>query len=238
MAEVVVEEKKASVKEKIADTPKKQSGIPQKKAADVVLYRLLKKNDRTIRTDTPEYPPYKRFPNTDIIVWEDSTREIRWLPGENSIFVDEQEANGRKIPDNILHNPNNRFEIVDGYIRVQPHQKTKIKFLDMCNRNIESEYRTGTVEAFFSRYTEEIRVTELKGKQEKQKEAMLKAFDATPELIYFHATHFNIPLINSLTGGSREFEAIQSDYRQLAMDFPDEFLKVFDDEMLKAKFNK
>lgn len=225
MAEV--QEVPTIASEKKADKQNKKIFGTQKKP-DQIVYRLLKKNDRTERTDTPEYPPYRRFPNKDIIVWEDATREIRWLPGEQSIFVDEQEKGGRKIPDNILNNPNNRIEIIEGYIRVRPHEKTKIQFLDMCNRNIDSEYRTGTVEALFSKYTEEMKSAELSSKQDKQVEAMGKAAAATPDQVYAHSIVLNIPLINNLTGGSREYEAIRADYRQMAMDFPDNFLKVFE----------
>lgn len=199
----------------------------KQKDADVVIYRLVKENDRTIRMDTPRFPPYKRFPNTDIIVWEGGTREIRWLPGEQSIFVDEQEKNGRKIPDNILHNPNNRFEIIEGDVTVRPHQKTKIQYLDICNRNVESKHRTGTVEGLFAKYTEVKRVADLRAKQDKQKEAMEKAFAAKDEVIMAHALALNIPLIDNLTQASREYGAIVADYRQIAMDNPDAFLKVF-----------
>ncbi len=222
--------------DKQADQPKKKIFGVQKKA-DVIIYRMIQQNDRTVRTDTPMYPPYIRFPNTDIITWEDGTREIRWLPGEQSIFVDEQEKNGRKIPDNIIHNPNNRFEIIDGDIRVMPHQKTKMQFLDLCNRNADSEHRTGSVQSVFRKYTEEVRIAELKEKQGKQKEAMQKAFDATDELVYFQAPLLQIPLINNLTQASRDFESILTDYRQIAMDNPDAFLKIFNDEELKRKFS-
>lgn len=217
----------ASDKPKVVETKKKIFGKQQQ--PDLVVYRLLKKNDRTERTDTPEYPPYKRFPNTDIIVWEDGTREIRWLPGEQSIFVDDQEKNGRKIPDNILHNPNNRFEIIEGLIKVRPHEKNKISFLDICNRNSESDNRTGTVEALFKKFTEEDRITELKNKQVKQKEAVEKAFNASDEVIYASAMRLNIPLINNLTNGSRDYESIIADYRQVAMDNPIEFLNIYED---------
>lgn len=217
---------KASVQPKAEEPIKKIFG--QQKQADVIIYRLIKENDRTLRTDTPRFKPYWRFPNTDIITWEDGTREIRWLPGEQSIFVDEQEKNGRKLPDNIINNPNNRFEIINGDIQVRPHQKTKIQFLDMCNRNADSKYRTETVEAIFTKYTEEKRIADLKEKQEKQKIAMQKAFEATDEMVYEHALKLNIPLINNLTGASRETEAIVTDYRQMAMDNPDGFMKVFD----------
>lgn len=217
----------ASVDAKQQPAEKKKKIFGVQKKPDLVVYRLVKKNDRTERMDTPEYPPYRRFPNTDIITWEDGTREIRWLPGEQSIFVDEQEKNGRKIPDNIIHNPNNRFEIIEGLVKVRPHEKTKIQFLDICNRNIESEHRTGTVEALFKKFTEEDRIYELKDKQQKQKDAIQKAFDASDEVIYASAIRLNIPIINNLTNGSRDYESIVADYRQTAMDNPTEFLNVF-----------
>lgn len=225
MAEPIIAPKEPAIKPE--EAPKKKI-FGEQKQPDLVVYRLIEKNDRTLRMDTPEYPPYKRFPNKDIIVWEGGTREIRWLPGEQSIFVDEQEKNGRRIPENIIDNPNNRFEIIDGYIKVQPHQKTKIYFLDICNRNAESKYRTGSVAVLFKKFTEETRIEELKTKQVKQKEAMQKSFDATDEQVYAHARILNIPLINNLTGGSRDYEAIVTDYRQAALDNPVEFLKVFD----------
>lgn len=237
MATETVEEKKPAMKQTTIVEPPKKTAV-QTKPPSTVVYRLIKQNDRTQRTDTPLYPPYKRFPNVDIIVWEGATREIRWLPGEQSIFVDEQEKGGRKIPDNILNNPNNRFEINDGEIRVRPHEKTKIYFLDICNRNADSLHRTGTIEPLFRKYTEKQRIEDLGLKQAKQKEAMNKSFEASQDLVYFHALHLNIPLFDAVTGASREIDALITDYRQMAMDFPVEFLKVFDDENLMAKFNK
>lgn len=217
----------ASVSETKADNPKKKIFGEQKKA-DVIIYRLLNQNNVKLREDTPLYPPYIRFPNKDIIVWEDGTREIRWLPGEQSIFVDEQEKDGRRIPENILNNPNNRFEIINGDIRVRPHEKTKIYFLDICNRNIESQHRTGTVAAIFKKYTEESRIQELNEKQIKQQDALKKAFEATEEMVYAHAQKMGIDLVNPTTNESRKYKAIRTDYRQLAMDNPEKFLKVFE----------
>jgi len=66
---------------------------------------------------------------------------------------------------------------------------------------------------------------------------MNKSFEATPELVYFHAHHLNIPLQDAVTGASRDIDALITDYRQMAMDFPVEFLKIFDDGSLTAKFN-
>lgn len=243
MAEPIVDVKEPAIKQSAVEPIKKS--VVNLKQPDRIIFRLVKENDRTQRTDTPRYPPYLRFPNKDIIVWEykdeqgepyTATREIRWLPGEPSIFVDEQEKDGRKIPDNILNNPNNRFEVNDGDISVRPHERTKIYFLEICNRNVDSKHRTGTVEGLFRRYTEEIRIAELQVKQKNQKEAMLKAFDADDALVYFQAIHLNIPILNNVTGASREIEAIRADYQQAAMDTPVEFLKIFNNADLNSKF--
>ena len=242
MAEVEVPNRAS---EKKAEQSKNKKIFGVQKNPDVIIYRMIQQNDRTLRMDTPLYPPYIRFPNTDIVVWEytdeqgnksQATREIRWLPGEQSIFVDEQEKNGKKIPDNILENPNNRFEIIDGEIKVRPHEKTKIQFLDMCNRNADSKHRTGTIAPLFIRYTEEKRIADLNNKQQKQEEAIKKAFAASEELVYFQAPYLNIALIDVKTSASREFEAIRTDYRQVAIDNPVEFLKIFDDEIIDEKF--
>lgn len=214
------------------------------KAPDVIIYRLIKKNQK-LREDSPVYPPYRRFPNYDLIKWTypnedgtetEGTRAIRYLPGFGSIFVDEQEAGNRVIPDNVLNNPNNRFEIIDGEIRVPPHQKTKIQFLDLCNRNSESQHRTGQVEVLFARYSEEQKIADLQVKQKKQREAMEKAYSADEAQIAFHAKYLGIPLVDPSTSATRTFEAVSADYIQSALDNPSSFLETFDDEDLKLKY--
>jgi hypothetical protein len=218
-----------------AQKDKKKNLFGAAKTPDQIIYRLLKRNDK-LRNDTPPYPPYRRFPNTDIIKWEEGTRAIRYLPGFTSIFVDEQEAGNRVIPDNVLNNPNNRFEIIDGDIKVRPHEKTKLMFLDYCNRNSESPYRTGQQEALFARYSEEKTIDNLADKQEKQQEAMEKAFGATEEQMAFHAKYLGINMIDGVTQATRTLKAIKTDYRQYAFDNPEKFISTFDDGELKDKY--
>jgi hypothetical protein len=230
MATDVVEKKEpAAVKGK-------KSPFGKQKTPDQIVFRLIEKNEVKLRDDTPPYRPYIRFPNKDLIVWEDGTREIRWLPGFTTIFVDEQEKDGRVIPENILINPNNRFEIIDGYIKVKPHEKTKILFLDMCNRNINSKYRTGSIPALFERYSEEKVIEVLSEKQGWQQEAIDKAFKASEEQVAFHVKYLGIPLIDHTSGESRTLKAIQADYRQYAIDNPKSFLETYDDVDLKDKY--
>lgn len=227
MAEVIEKPNIASGKnKKIFGTDKKP---------DVIIYRLLERNSK-LREDTPPYPPYIRFPNYDIIEWEGGTRAIRWLPGESSIFVDEQEKNGRVVPENVVNNPNNRFEIIDGDISVRPHQKTKMQFLDLCNRNADSEHRTGTIKPIFRKYSESAKVDALVIKQSKQKEALAKAFEANEEQVAFHSRYLGISLIDPTTSASRTYKAVHADYVQKAIDDPEDFIKTFDDENLKVKY--
>jgi hypothetical protein len=232
----------APVKKSPKQAGKSPFGKP--KAPEQIIYELLEKNDRRMRDDTPIYPPYIEFPNKDTILWNYGTedqpdwaeRVIRFLPGFESIFVDEQEKDGRIIPENILNNRANKFIINKGHIKVRPAEKQKIKFLDMCNRNGDSPYRTGKVKAIFARKSEEKTIQETSTKQLRQQDAFAKAFNATESQIAFHAKYLGIPLVLSDTNASRTLIAVQTDYRQKALDDPDGFLKTFDDQDLKVKY--
>ncbi len=64
---------------------------------------------------------------------------------------------------------------------------------------------------------------------------MEKAFTASEEQVAFHAKYLDIPIIDRETSATRDYEAILTDYRQVAMDDPEKFIKTFDDEDLKLK---
>jgi hypothetical protein len=221
-----------------------RSVFDKPKQAETIIYEMLEKNDRRMRDDTPIYPPYYEFPNKDTILWNFGTeqepdwaeREIRYLPGFESIFVDEQEKNGRVIADNILHNRNNKFIINKGFLKVRPTEKQKIKFLDICNRNADSPYRTGKVKALFSKRSEEKEVAKVTERQTKQQDALEKAFKASQGQIAFHAKYLGIPLVDAQTNATRTLKAVQADYRQKALDDPNTFLETFDDPDLRLKY--
>jgi len=216
-----------------------------KKAPDSVVFRLLIQNKK-IRPDTPRYPPYMRIPNTDVIVWqkkdpktgdilEEGTRSIRYLPGEKSIFVDEQEKNGRVIPAQVLNNPNNRIEIIDGDIRCKPHETAKIQFLDMCNRNQDSEYRTGRTMPLFSRYNstrsdkERLELGKLKLR------SMQLAASIEEQEMIAHVEKLRIAMTDDTTNESRKDEAIIADYYQVASEDPKRFLETYEQVKKKQK---
>jgi hypothetical protein len=197
-----------------------------KKEPEMIVFKLLKENPTVKgREDTPLFPPLISLKNTDIIKWKDGERAIRYLHGWQSIFVDEQEANGRVVPENVLANPLNRLEIIDGEIRVRPSENTKLKFLEMCNKNANSEYRTGKVAAIFARFSEDTNASSLKEKQNLQKKAFDKAFAADPQYVFDNAPKLSIPL-NAQTGEGRSFDAVFADFKQYALNYPEKFLEV------------
>lgn len=224
------------------DMFKQKNAFGKTKTPDVIVYRLVEKNNK-LRDDTPPYPPYKRFPNTDIISWNYGSeqnpdwreRAIRYLPGYQSIFVDEQEANGRVIPEQVILNAP-RFEIIEGEIKVRPHEHTKIKFLDLCNRNVNSPNRTGRVEAIFEKYSEETVVKQKAEKLKSQREAILLAAKASDEQIAFHAKYLGVAILDPVTQATRTIEAIKADYEEAALANPEVFIKTFNDPDLKLKW--
>ncbi len=241
------------VAEKPRASANKSKAFGTQKAPSSIIYRLVQQNQfggqrikevSFIRSDTPLYPPYKRFPNTDIIRWNFGTEEkpewgeraIRFLPGFGSIFVDEQEKGGREIPDNVLNNANNRFEIIDGIIRVRPHERTKIQFLDYCNRNVNSQYRTGKVQGIFEKYSEDKLTEQRSATLGKQREAITKAIGADERQVAFHAKYLGIPLIDLVDQSERKFKAVKTDYEEFALNNPELFLETFDDSDIRLRY--
>ncbi len=70
-------------KPKTSKGDNKKSLFGEMREAKLVIYKMIKKNPK-LRQDTPEYPPYRNFKNTDIIRWNWGTeQEPEW--GERAI---------------------------------------------------------------------------------------------------------------------------------------------------------
>lgn len=208
-----------------------KSSLPKHQPTQII-FRLINENPIIKgRTDVPRYPPYISLKNTDTIVWTDEKtgerydRSIRYLTGYESVFVDEQEKNGRVISQNILENPANKFEIISGEMKFRPSEKAKILFSRMRNANADSEYRTGRVTALYSEYSEAKEIAIKKEKQELQKEAFEKAYKVSDDEIIKYSQSLNISLVDE-TGATRVMEAIATDFREIAIENPKQFLEV------------
>ena len=102
------------------------------------VFNLLKKNSKG------KYPPTCDIPEEDEVYmeWKDKDgkpqeglRHIRYSTGEKSIFVDEQSPEAAKRRGTI------RF--TDGLLVVNEMEKTKLKYLEVCNYN-KTNHENGT----------------------------------------------------------------------------------------------
>lgn len=221
---------------------KKPNPFATLKKPDTIIYRLIEKNNMGLRTDTPEYPPYIKKKNTDVIDYilpkdieglgkegETVQTAIRYIHGEKSIFVYEQEKNGRDIPENVLHNQKNDLEIINGDIRVRPSEKTKIQFLDYASWNLDSPYKSGRVQPIIARLSEESTAKSEIERMRKVKDATDKAFEADDFFMAAHCEALVINLIDYASSGGRTADAVRKDYIKRATDDPDKFLSTFKD---------
>lgn len=221
---------------------KKPSPFTTLKKPDTIIYQLINRNDMSMRKDTPEFPPYIKKKNVDVIDYilpekieglgdkgDVVQTAIRYLHGERSIFVYEQEKNGRDIPENVLHNQKNDIEIINGRIAIKPSEKTKMQFLDYVSWNVNSPYKSGRVQPIIARLSEEETAKVELEKMRKQKDASDKAFEADEYFVAAHCEILSIPLIDFASSGGRTFDAVRKDYIKRASEDPDKFLSTFKD---------
>jgi hypothetical protein len=152
------------------------------------------------------YPKNKILPSEDIVYmsWIDKktnekrtgNRTIRYIPGETSVFADEQSS---------IDIPRNRFGqiiFVDGMLVVDGRDKLKRQYLDLCNWNrSNSEFRMpGKPEIFFKedkeRKSENIidtkkKIYELQGKVFECTESELQAYCMTFDVRNYQALNVN-----------------------------------------------
>lgn len=207
----------------------------QPKAAEKVVYRLIKQNEKT-REDTPLYRPLIILQNTDTISENGQLRNIRYIKGHKSIYVEDQEEGNRPLPENLVHNQQNKIQVVDGFIEVSPKDKTLIEFLDKTNKNQDSKFRYGNTTPLFKRVTEDTEVDERLSKQDLVEQALKLAASADDIQLEFHAKYLEIPILDPYTNASRSIKAIKADYKQTALDSPKKFIDSFNDPELKTRY--
>lgn len=147
------------------------------------------------------YPKSKTIPSVDEVYmqWKDKKtgelqeglRTIRYIPGESSIFADEQ-----KVDDSDLNRLAKRLGVirfVNGYLVVHGTEKTKRDYLDLCNWNKSNEQTrmTGKTTLFYkdekdkrSQSDVDVRrkIHELQGEVFNANENELKAYCLTFEI--------------------------------------------------------
>jgi len=226
-----------------ATSSKKVAAKKAKKEPEFYIFRLVEEHKKAHEGSSP-FPPVFTIPNVDTVLWNFGTedqpdiqpREIRFIDGSKTIFVDEQEANGNKLADSVLNKQTNIITFENGYLRVDSWNKQKYQFLFLSN---QCEQNTNKFKMIKNTYrlldfgnTDENTV-ELGKKKDRAYDV---ARSASEDDMIPHAKFIGIPFKHASTGEDRDIDAIREDYKAKALENPDKFLLMSNNPKLKLRY--
>lgn len=223
-------------------TLKKTKSLRQKKEPELYIFKLCQEHPKYYE-GAKNFPPFFRIPNVDTILWNYGTesepdiqpREIRYIDGLKTIFVDEQEANG-PLPDSVLSKQTNDISFENGHCRVESWNKPKIQFMtlsNLCDKNVNKFKRINNVYTLLEYGNNDDNVVELGKKKDRAYDI---ARSCSEEDMIPHAKFLGIPFIYIDTNEERSMEAIREDYKAKALENPEKFLLHASNPKLKTRY--
>lgn len=164
-------------------------------------------------------------------------RTIRYISGIKTIFVDEQEINGKEIDPKVVEANKNKDDLkfVRNQLEVPKENKTLKLYLHCCNQ-IKNQHPNArkfkqlqpVYEMLDFAYAEQqkVKLGQLK------EEAFQKAKSARWEELKPHALYLGVLFTNEI-GEERDMDSIRMDYIDAALSKPEEFLKTFASPKIK-----
>jgi len=221
---------------------KKVSAKKAKKEPEMYIFRLLKEHPK-YHEGSSIFPPNFMIPNSDTIQWNFGTddepdfqpREIRYIDGMKTIFVDEQEKNG-PLADNIINKQTNVIQFNDGFLKVPSWNKPLVQFLSLnnqCSKNTNKFKMINNTYMMLDYGDNDDTVVELGKKKDR---AYDLARSASEDDMIPHAKFLGIPFIHASTGEERDMDAIREDYKVKALSEPEKFLLMANNPKLKLRF--
>ena len=218
----------------------KRPAAKKKNAPSVYIFRLVQEHPKYYE-GASIYPPRFTVPNKDVTLFnygtEDSPdlrpRQIRYLDGYPSIYVDEQEKNG-PIADTVANSQRNIITFENGHLMVPAWNKNLYEFLmgsNQCEQNtnkikpVKNAYKL----LDFSRNDDSI--VELGKKKDM---AYDLARNASIEDMIPHAKFLGISFVHPSTGAERDYDAIREDYKSKALQDPEKFLLFANNPRIKT----
>jgi hypothetical protein len=213
-----------------------------RKEPEMYIFRLLKEHPK-YHEGASIFPPNFLIPNTDTILWnygtEEATdfqpREIRYIDGMKTIFVDEQEKNGT-LADNVVNKQTNVIQFNNGFLRVPSWNKPLVQFLminNQCSKNTNKFKMISNTYMVLDYGDNDDTVVELGKKKDR---AYDLARSASEDDMIPHAKFLGIPFIHASTGEERDMDAIREEYKAKALADPDKFLLMANNPKLKLRF--
>jgi hypothetical protein len=206
------------------------------------IFRLLKEHPK-YHEGASIFPPYFTIPNKDIILWNFGTenepdfqpREIRYIDGYKTIFVDEQEVNG-PLADGVVNKQTNIITFNNGFLNVPSWNKPLVEFLSLnnqCSKNTNKFKRVSDTYMLLNLGNNDENAVELGKKKDR---AYDLARSASEEDMIPHAKFLGIPFVHASTGEERDMDVIREDYKAKALENPEKFLLMANNPKLKLRF--
>ena len=207
--------------------------VKKKKEKQWYEYELVDKFQvNTINSSRPPFPENYLIKNTDVIFDHvtGTEREVRYLEGVNTIWVDEQE----KLSDSKKRQrPEIRF--VWGRLRVPAQKTALIHFLEVTNMNKGNKHRLPESRAIFKLIDEEAIEQANYKKFENEMNATELAKSAHYDVMLPHAKYLGIN-VKDREGNFLSEIALKPLYYNMANKMPDLFLKTYNNPTVLSKF--
>jgi hypothetical protein len=221
---------------------KKVAAKKAKREPEMYIFRLLKEHPK-YHEGASIFPPYFTIPNNDIVLWNYGTedepdfqpREVRYIDGYKTIFVDEQEKNG-PLPDSVLNKQTNIITFNDGHLKVPSWNKPLVDFLkynNQCSKNTNKFKRVSNTYMLLDLSNNDDNAVELGKKKDR---AYDLARSASEEDMIPHAKFLGIPFVHASTGEERDMDVVREDYKAKALENPEKFLLMANNPKLKLRF--
>jgi hypothetical protein len=199
---------------------KREQQMERLQAKKPYLFKLTKSYPNN--TVNRLYPPRFIIKGIDII-YDAATgmqRQIRYAPGEKSIFVDEQSDNV-KIGNIVF---------INGQLMVKKTQPLLYQFLMASNRNEGNPNRDRGVLASFMLVDDDSSAKDNLANAEKQIEAMNIVFNISEDKLLAHAMILGVDI-------NRPIEQVKFDLKVKAEANPVKFIKDFNDPKAEKKYH-
>jgi len=198
-----------------------------KKEPKTYVFRLI---SNASPNDKRQYPPRFMLANTDIVFDEELgyKRTMRYLPGINTIWSEEQE----NLPENIV-NRRPSINFIDGYLYVSSNDRTLVDFLTKSNRCLNAENRDENSPATYEMMNFEAISKKNIQNVKKKHEAMKVALSASEDTMAEHIDYLGITKIN-VQGIEKDSDELRVEYVSVAENNPDTFLKSYNNPTTKA----
>ena len=240
----------AKVTSELASTPSqtppslsiKRTAAKKKKAPSHYIFRLCEEHPKYYE-GASVHPPRFVVPNIDTIIYNYGTeeapdfrpRQIRFLDGFPTIFVDEQEKNG-PVAESIIGSQKNIITFEFGNLTVPAWNKTLYDFLmlsNQCEQNTNKARQTKNIYRLLDFYNSDNNAVEIGKKKDM---AYDLARNASVEDMIPHAKFLGISFVHPATGEERDYDVIREDYKAKALQDPENFLLFANNPKIKTLY--